>query len=149
MSELYALAYISKNTIKGDAEQINQEITQIIATSNKNNSAHDVTGALLYSGGYFCQVIEGSQDALEELYETIQMDDRHGQVTILHYEPIAARNFSEWAMALAGIEDNKRFDIEGVLASKDELKIKNTGKDLVNVLDQMIKQHQSVLKSTS
>lgn len=148
MSDLYNLAYISKNTIKGDADQIKAEITKILAAAHKNNPAKGVTGALLYSGGYFCQVIEGPEEVLEELYETIQMDDRHGDVTVLHFEPIKARGFSEWAMALAGIEDHMRFDIDGVRSSKDELKMKETGKDLVNVLEQMVKQHQSVLTSS-
>ena len=148
MPDLYNLAYISKNTIKGDADHIKSEITKILASAHKNNPEKGVTGALLYSGGYFCQVIEGPEDVLEELYETIQMDDRHGDVTVLHFEPITARGFSEWAMALAGIEDNMRFDIEGVRSSKDELKMKETGKDLVNVLEQMVQQHQSVLTSS-
>lgn len=148
MSDLYNLAYISKNAIKGDADHIKAEITKILASAHKNNPEKGVTGALLYSGGYFCQVIEGPEDVLEELYETIQMDDRHGDVTVLHFQPIEARGFSEWAMALAGIEDDMRFDIEGVRASKDELKVKETGKDLVTVLEQMVKQHQSVLASS-
>lgn len=149
MSDLYNLAYISKNTIKGDPDHIKAEITKILASAHKNNPEMGVTGALLYSGGYFCQVIEGPEEVLEELYETIQMDDRHGDVTVLHFEPIEARGFSEWAMALAGIEDNMRFDIEGVRSSKDDLKMKETGRDLVNVLEQMVKQHQSVLKSAN
>ena len=148
MSALYNLAYISKNTIKGDADEVREQLKTILASAHKNNPAKGVTGALLYSGGYFCQVIEGPEEVLEELFETIQMDDRHGDVTVLHFEPIEARGFSEWAMALAGIEEQMRFDIEGVRASKDELKMKETGKDLVNVLEQMVKQHQSVLKSS-
>lgn len=147
MSELYNLAYISKNTIKGNADEVKDQITKILAAAHKNNPEKGVTGALLYSGGYFCQVIEGPEDVLEDLFETIQMDGRHGDVTVLHFEPIEARGFGEWAMALAGIEDNMRFDVEGVRASKDELKMKETGRDLVNVLEQMVKQHQSVLKS--
>lgn len=146
MSDLYNLAYISKNTIKGNADEVKDQITKILAAAHKNNPEKGVTGALLYSGGYFCQVIEGPEEVLEDLFETIQMDGRHGDVTVLHFEPIAARGFGEWAMALAGIEDNMRFDVEGVRASKDELKMKETGRDLVNVLEQMVKQHQSVLK---
>lgn len=149
MPDLYNLAYISKNTIHGDAEEIKNEILKILASAHRNNPAKGVTGALLYSGGYFCQVIEGPADVLEDLYETIQMDDRHGDVSVLHFEPIEARGFSEWAMALAGIEDDTRFNIEGVLSSKDELQMKEAGKNLVNVLEHMVKQHQSVLKSSS
>lgn len=145
MSDLYNLAYISKNTIKGSPEQITEQIRTILAAAHKNNPALGVTGALLYSGGYFCQVIEGAQDVLEELFETIQMDDRHGEVTVLHFEPIEVRGFSEWAMALAGIEDHMRFDIEGVLRSKDELAMKETGHHMAAVLEQLVTQRQSVL----
>ena len=147
MSDLYNLAYISKNTIKGDAQDVKEQIRDILAAAHRNNPAKGVTGALLYSGGYFCQAIEGPEEVLEELFETIQMDGRHGDVTVLHFKPIESRGFSDWAMALAGIEDNMRFDIDGVLASKDELKMQETGRDLVSVLEQMVKQHQSVLKS--
>lgn len=147
MSKLYNLAYISKNTIKGNADEIKEQIRNILAAAHRNNPSAGVTGALLYSGGYFCQVIEGPEEVLEDLFESIQMDGRHGNVTVLHFQPIEARGFSDWAMALAGIEDNMRFDIEGVLDSKDDLKMKETGRDLVTVLEQMVKQHQSVLQS--
>ena len=145
MSDLYNLAYISKNTIKGDEAEVKKQIENILAAAQSNNPAIGVTGALLYSGGYFCQVIEGEEEVLEELFETIQMDDRHGEVTVLHFDPIEERGFGEWAMALAGIEDTMRFDIDGVKASKDDLKMAETGKHLVNTLDVMVKQHQSVL----
>jgi len=147
MSDLYNLAYISKNTIKGTPEETQAQIRDILATAHRNNPAKNVTGALLYSGGYFCQVIEGPEEELEQLFETIQMDPRHGDVTLLHFERTNSRNFNEWAMALAGIEENMRFDIEGVRASKDELQMKDTGRDLVSVLEQMVTQHQSVLSS--
>ncbi len=145
MPDLYNLAYISKNAIRGTPEKTQEQIRNILATAHKNNSAKNITGALLYSGGYFCQVIEGSQENLEDLFESIQMDPRHSDVTVLQFEPIQSRSFGEWAMALVGIEDNMRFDIEGVRASKNELKVKETGRDLVSILEQMIKQHQSVL----
>jgi hypothetical protein len=147
MADLYNIAYISKNAIKGDAEAIKEQIRNILATAHRNNADKGVTGALLYSGGYFCQVIEGACDVLEELFEQIQMDGRHSDVTVLQFEPIKARGFSEWAMALAGIEESMRFDINGILASKDDLKMKETGRDLVSVLEQMVRQHQSVLKA--
>ncbi len=147
MSDLYHLAYISKNTIGGDNEEVKSQIENILATAQANNPSVGVTGALLYSGGYFCQVIEGPEDALEELFESIQMDARHGDCTILHFEEIEERGFSDWSMAFAGIEDEMRFDIEGIKESKDELAMKETGKNLVNVLEQMVTQHQSVANS--
>lgn len=147
METLYNLAYISKNMISGDAAVISDQIKDILSAAQRNNPKLGVTGALLYSGGYFCQVIEGPEDILEELFETIQMDERHGQVTVLQFSPIEERGFSDWAMALAGIEEDMRWDIEGVLKNKDELKMRETGKDLVYTLEKLVSQHQSVLSS--
>jgi lipase chaperone LimK len=144
---LYNLAYISKNSIKGSPDEVKSEIQNILTAAHRNNPAVGVTGALLYSGGYFCQVIEGPEQVLEELFESIQMDRRHADVTVLHFTPVEARDFSDWAMALAGIEQDMRFDIEGIRASKDELKMREAGRNLVAVLEQLVQQHQSVLNS--
>lgn len=149
MADLYNLAYVSKNTIPGTSAEVEQQIADILAAAHKNNPEKGVTGALLYSGGYFCQVIEGPEEVLEDLFETIQMDDRHGEVTVLQFEPIEERGFSDWDMALAGIEDEMRFDITGVSESKDKLKMLETGKDLVNTLEQLVTQHQAVLSAKS
>ena len=147
MASLFSLTYISKNMIPGTQDDINFQIESILAAAQKNNPALGVTGALLYSGGYFCQVIEGEDEVLEDLFETIQMDARHGEVTVLQFEPIKERSFSQWGMALAGIEEEMRIDIEGVLGSKDELKTFETGRNMVALLEQMVAQHQSVFNA--
>ncbi|MGB0701872.1 MAG: BLUF domain-containing protein [Pseudohongiellaceae bacterium] len=142
--DLYRMSYISKNTIATSKEEIESEVKSILASATKNNPSMDITGALLFSGGYFCQTIEGPEDSIEELFETIQMDDRHGEVTVLHFEEIEERGFSDWSMAFAGIEDTMRFDIEGIKESKDELGMRETGKALVAVLDELVNQHQAI-----
>jgi hypothetical protein len=146
MSNLYHLAYISKNTISGSLLEIETQIRQILDVAGRNNPSKGITGALLYSGGYFCQVIEGPEEPLEELYEVIQMDPRHGEVTVLHFEPIAKRGFNEWAMAFAGVEEDMRFDIEAIRASKDEVAMAETGRDMVVVLEKLVQQHQNSLR---
>lgn len=147
MTELSSLAYISKNTIQGDAARVEAEIADILAIARRRNRDLNVTGALLYSGGYFCQVLEGEREVLEDLFESIQMDGRHGEVTVLHFEPIAERSFAEWAMALAGIEAHHRFDLDGLLRSKDEMRMAETGHHLITVLDQLVRQRQGLLSS--
>ena len=145
MTDLYHLAYISKNEMPGTKEEVQQQVEKILAIAHENNPKRGVTGALLYSGGYFCQEIEGPQEALEDLFELIQMDPRHGNLTVLHFEPLEERNFSDWSMAFAGIEDDMRYDVEGIKASKDELVMKEAGKSLVATLDNMVDQHQKIL----
>ncbi len=147
MTELYHLAYISKAKIPGDLDTVKQEVNDILTAAQRNNPRLEITGALLYSGGYFCQVIEGEMEHLEELFEIIQLDGRHNEVTVLHFEPLENRGFSDWSMAFAGIEDRMRFDIAGIKASKDDLPAKQAGKELVSTLEALVSQHQSLATS--
>ena len=82
MSNLYKLSYISKNTIIGDQANLKSEIDSILKSAHKNNPVMGITGALLFSGGYFCQVIEGEEENIESLFEIIQMDNRHADITV-------------------------------------------------------------------
>lgn len=104
---------------------------------------------MLYSGGYFCQVIEGPKTVLGDLFKIIQLDNRHKNVTMLHFVPIKSRVFEDWAMALAGDEDKPYLDIDGILASKNELRIKEAGQNLLTILENLVKKHQNVINSAS
>jgi hypothetical protein len=59
--------------INGAKEDIEKEVQKILQSAQKNNPRINVTGALLYSGGWFCQVIEGDYEVLDELFETITL----------------------------------------------------------------------------
>jgi hypothetical protein len=104
---------------------------------------------LLYSGGYFCQVIEGPKTILGELFNIIQLDNRHKNVTMLHSVPIKSRFFENWAMAFSGVEGKPYLDIDGILVSKNELRIKEAGQNLLTILENLVKQHQNVTNSAS
>ena len=147
MPELYHLAYISRNRMSEDDGALRENIEQILTTARSRNADLGITGALLFSGGYFCQVIEGTLQALEELFESIQMDPRHGDVTVLHYEPIDSRGFYDWSMALAGIEDKQRWDMEGIRASKDELAMHDAGRAMVEVLADLVSRQEQMRSS--
>lgn len=102
MSELYMLSYCSRNRIDGDAATMERELAQILEVARRKNLANGVTGALLHNAGSFAQVLEGPRDVIEETFERIQCDDRHGEVMLLHAGPIRQRSFPEWSMAFVG-----------------------------------------------
>jgi hypothetical protein len=105
MSEpLISLAYFSRNSLEGSPEQLQEGIASILASARRNNALCGVTGALLFSDGCFAQVLEGRQEDVEAIFETIQCDIRHGEVTIMHAHPVEARSFGEWSMAFGGVE---------------------------------------------
>ena len=139
---MYRITYVSKSEITGDLHAIKQQVESILSSAMQNNPELGITGALLYSGGYFCQVIEGEEDNIEELYETIQMDARHSEVTILNYEAVDDRIFTNWAMAFAGIEDELKFDLEGIKDDPSELQLKEAGNSILETLESMVVKKQ-------
>ena len=104
-SPVYKLLYCSRNTIGGTADQQAGEIRQILASARANNSRRGITGALLFSGQCFAQVLEGPLDAVEATFERIQRDSRHGDVSLLEAGFVPQRDFPEWSMAFAGAPD--------------------------------------------
>ena len=76
-------------------------LASILTVSRANNMRYGVTGALLYSDGCFAQILEGELDAVQQTFERIQNDMRHGAVVVLEAKPVETRMFGLWEMALA------------------------------------------------
>jgi hypothetical protein len=75
-----------------------ETIDAILAASRSKNVAQGITGLLCHSGDIFMQVIEGGRESVNQLYQAIAQDPRHGDVVLLHYEEITERRFAGWTM---------------------------------------------------
>lgn len=145
MSALYHLAYISKSTLGDNPIFVRNEVQEILECAKRNNPRMHITGALLYSGGYFCQLIEGPRGKLEDLFETILRDDRHEAIEMLFFDPAPERLFGVWAMAFAGIEDDARFKIAGVRPSADQIYARKMGQNMIDTLSRLVAERQKNL----
>lgn len=104
---IYSLIYMSVATRIMQQE----EIDEIVAQSRFNNKLDDITGCLAYIEGHsrqehhckFIQVLEGEEHKLADLFQRIQKDRRHSQVTLVVHGPIKARNFETWEMGFEKI----------------------------------------------
>jgi len=114
LSDLYRLVYASKNLIQGTDEEVLREVTQILEASQRNNVPVEVTGALMFNAGAFAQVLEGPQQGVEDTFERIQCDPRHGDVTVLQCGPTGARSFANWSMAYVSQSDAGRTRWDGI-----------------------------------
>jgi hypothetical protein len=94
MNALSSLLYISLAPPSADE----QTVQHILATSRRRNTALGVSGALLKYAGYYLQVLEGEQQAVQQLYERIRLDARHFDARVAAVESISERQFSGWAM---------------------------------------------------
>lgn len=97
----YRLVYYSDNRLSA-AASVPEEIESILDASRRNNALVGVTGALMFSGGYFIQVLEGAEEAVEATFERIQQDPRHGNVQLVAFEPVDEPSFRNWSMAYVG-----------------------------------------------
>ena len=98
-TDLYSLVYFSRSTV--EPGRVEEEIRSILDSARKQNSKRDVTGALLFSRGFFAQVLEGPLSSIQSTLEKIRTDTRHTDVSVLSCRPVARRNFASWSMAYA------------------------------------------------
>ena len=94
------LLYISKSRI-ADADK-QSAVSQTVEHAQINNARLGITGALLFTGLYFAQVLEGSSEAIQTLMADIKTDTRHGKVVVVDESPITERLFPDWQMAYQG-----------------------------------------------
>ena len=111
---VWRLVYVSRNLLVEDAAARRAGVEGILAASRRDNAAAGVTGALLFNRACFGQALEGPLDAVEETFERIQRDPRHGEVTVLAFEPVSGRGSGAWSMGFAGELPEDRLTFAGV-----------------------------------
>lgn len=85
------------------------DVKDILQTSQRNNSAVGVTGALCLANGIFLQQLEGDRDVVSRVYQRILGDGRHKDPVILDFSETASRRFSTWSMGLiSSVAENRQ-----------------------------------------
>lgn len=90
------LLYVSRTARHMAAD----EVVAIHKQARDRNARRDITGLLLYGGGYFLQLLEGAASAVTDLYTRISRDPRHTEVRILFTQSCRRRIFPNWSMGL-------------------------------------------------
>lgn len=94
------LLYVSKSKIK--AADVHDVVAHIVARSEEWNVDHNLTGALIFTGTHFAQVLEGHQKDIDEVMVIIKNDPRHEAISVIDRSPITERHFPHWALAYQG-----------------------------------------------
>lgn len=101
---VFQLMYRSRILVA--AEDRGDELADLFTRARSNNQRRDITGALLVSGQWFVQVLEGDEAVVRSLFATIQTDPRHEDVELLFAEPADTRVFAHWSMAKVATPDS-------------------------------------------
>ncbi len=76
----YNICYVSK----GDTGLTQFDLENILKTTTSNNNENGVSGVLLFSSGYFFQVLEGEEELLKDLFcNKIMKDSRHSDIYVI------------------------------------------------------------------
>jgi hypothetical protein len=95
---LFRLLYRSDSELTGADRAGREAAVAIAATAAERNLRDGITGALMFAGTVFVQVLEGERAVLEIAFERICRDMRHRRLVLLEFSEIKERTFDSWAM---------------------------------------------------
>ena len=114
---MYRLIYVST----ADRLMNQDQLVEILTKAREKNGHLGITGLLLYKEGNFMQLLEGEENAVRGLYDTIRRDPRHFDVTLLLSEPVQAKDrlFPDWTMGFQDLSDPRLDALPGFAPFKD------------------------------
>jgi hypothetical protein len=89
------------------------ELKAPLAQARRKNDKLGVKGILLYQDGNFLQVVEGEQDVVGKLVETIERDARHRGVFVFLRGKSEQRLFPDWTMGFHNLTDHNAAKTHG------------------------------------
>ena len=90
------------------------ELVELLNGARTNNERLAVSGMLLYAAPTFLQVLEGDPEVVENLYDTIEADQRHDSTRILLREEVEERDFADWSMGFVQADREMLKSIPGL-----------------------------------
>lgn len=143
---LHRMIYYSRNAIKELQKPIKAEVRSILDQSARNNPPLGITGALLFNGTFFAQILEGDRKAVTETFCRISNDPRHTDIVIMEMRPIDRRRFSDWCLAFAGHSDeiDQLYVKYGLTVSFNPAKM--TARSLLEFVDELFEHDEYVTR---
>lgn len=88
---------------------IDERVTaQIAEDASEWNESQNVTGMLIHSGNMIVQILEGDEDAVQNIYQNVCRDTRHFDVSILGEGRVARREFPLSPMGFKAIKNKDK-----------------------------------------
>jgi hypothetical protein len=97
MEDLIHVIYVSSAAL--DISE--HDTLRFLNEARKANRKNDVSGMMLYIGGYYLQLLEGEATKVDVVCRAIVQDKR--EMRMILREPIAEREFPEWTMGFEAV----------------------------------------------
>lgn len=90
------------------------DLAAIHQSARHLNALDGISGMLLFDGARFLQILEGAEDAVDNLVGRLRMDPRHSAFEVRDERFVEARSFADWSMELVRVS-------AGYCNAKDEV----------------------------
>jgi len=104
-------------------------LPEMVNNASKINTAHDVTGILLFNGTHFFQLLEGPEAGIQTVYQRICADRRHHNVVELMRDYAPYRRFGNAGMTLFDLREHDRSSLLQAVLDKGTSKYRLTYDD--------------------
>ena len=75
-----------------------ESLRVLLSKARVRNALYGVSGMLLYHSGSFLQVVEGPEEHVDRIIDSVFRDPRHVNTRTLSRQSIASREFEAWSM---------------------------------------------------
>jgi hypothetical protein len=79
------------------------DLEDIHRVARDRNALDGITGLLVFNGTHFLQIIEGSENAIDDLVVRLRSDRRHTGFEIRDQRKVDFRSFPDWSMELVRV----------------------------------------------
>jgi hypothetical protein len=117
---LETFVYCSRAAVNIDAE----EVSRLVAFSQKRNVARGITGVLVFGSGVFFQWIEGPPAEVRTLIANLHSDTRHHDIVTLDQSvEVRERHYPHWEMEPVEPDDLREVLEEALESAVDDSSI--------------------------
>ncbi|WP_174298472.1 BLUF domain-containing protein [Sphingomonas bacterium] len=127
---LYTYVYCSRA-----AEGVGDfEVSRIVESAQRSNSANGITGVLVFGSGVFFQWIEGPAAQVQKLIESLRADPRHYDFVSLDWsEEKRERLYPNWEMERVEADDIRSVLRDALGSAQDKNNIASLKRILVHL----------------
>jgi len=94
------IVYVSRSTIP--SLSADAEVGALVEKARSRNAELGITGALIFTGDHFAQIVEGPGAEIDTLMARILHDPRHHSVQHFEDLDVPGRHFATWSLAYQG-----------------------------------------------
>jgi hypothetical protein len=95
-----------------------EDLAAIHQSARHLNALDGISGILIFDGARFLQILEGAEDAIDNLVGRLRMDPRHSAFEVRDERYVEQRSFPDWSMELVRVSagfGNARDEVAPVL----------------------------------